>query len=288
MDRRQIIGVSLLALIIGVNVGVWYLFHQPTRNQFYDNREMLRNQRVSEWEEMPSVSFEEASGALTELFSPIATNANNNDKPINDRVVSFDRLEEVERVDLLTAIEGAVTAIAANDTVSLISYMSERGLELDKRLLSQRLLKTGGAKHPAHKKGSSKQLSTVKEILQIDPHWGAIVPDATMINVWQPVSLRHVSIVQLGQTESWLWGKDTVYPTLFKADPTFEQVSMINLAMLADVRVLVEYDETLDQERSPYFIRFWRSEKQAKWQPMVLKLVRTNSDDDENTPMVIF
>lgn len=44
---------------------------------------------------------------------------------------------------------------------------------------------------------------------------------------------------------------------------------------IADVRLLVEHDGSMVNERALYFMRLWKPNDQAKWQPLAMKLVRT-------------
>jgi len=287
MDRRQLIGAVLATLLVVVNVAVWFVLRQPSDRRS-DTREILRDHLTSQWEDMPATSLDEVASELAQMFDSSDQLVESSNAVVYGNAVSFRTLVSAEKSDLIEAIGGAVSAIASGDPDTLVAYMADRGLEPDARSLSERLEQIGGDAHPAARSGPSKQLAALWELLSVDPHWGALVPEATSINVWKPWSMRHVSSTQLGRTESWLWGNDTVYHSLFRARPTFEQASLREPALLADVRVLIEFDARLKQERSPYFFRFWRSEKRAMWQPLVLKLVRTRSDAADSNPPILF
>lgn len=92
-------------------------------------------------------------------------------------------------------------------------------------------------------------------------------------------------MVQLGRNESWVWGNEKIYLPSFTSSPTFEQVSRSNPALLADVRVLIEHDDRLDNIRSPYFMRFWYAEEFKQWRPLALKIVWTG---DKEAPASLF
>lgn len=287
MDRRQLIGVVLATLLVVVNVAVWFALRQPS-NKMFNSREVLRDQLTSEWENMPAASLDDVANALAQVFDLSDPQEQSRNVAGYAQAFSFRILTNAEKSDLIEAIGGAVSAITSSNSDALVAYMADRGLEPDSRALSESLEQLGGDAHPAAKSGSSKQLAAIWELMNVDPHWGALVPDATSIRVWKPRSMHHISVSQLGRTESWLWGNDTVYRSMFRARPTYEQASLREPAPLADVRVLIEFDARLKQERSPYFLRFWWSEKRAKWQPLVLKLVRTGSDAAGGTPPTLF
>ena len=286
MDRRQLIAVLLATLLVVANVSVWFLLRQPP-TRLTDTRDTLRDQRTSQWQAMPAAPLDEVTSTLTLMLassdpSEQSPNADGFAPPVSFRTISL-----AEKTDLIEAIGGAVSAIAANEPHKLITYMANRGLEPDARLLSDRP-QQADKEAPTAKTSPSKQLAALGKLRGIDPHWGNWVPEATRIHVWKPRSMRYVSMVQLGQTESWLWGKEIMQTSSFRARPTFRQAIRREPTLLADVCILIEFDASLEQERSPYFFRFWYSKEATKWQPLALKLVRTKSETPDRTPKILF
>jgi len=279
MQRRTLIGGGLAGLLFAGNVGVWYARRQPA-DEPPDTRDVLRERLESEWaglETTPLANAEEAIGKAVGVGVKIQDGAGN---AIVSRQVSFWALDEDEQRDLVDAVAGAVTAIAENDPGRVLRYMADRGLKPNPAAL-QRF-------EPSAARDPTQGFRTAWDAVGVEPHWDALVPGGTYLRVWRPRSLRHVSITQLGVNESWVWGAEALYPTVFTGRPTYEQVSRREPALLADARFVIQHDETLDHERSPYFLRFWHAEEAGQWRPLALKLVRTGGDPGEAGPVLLF
>lgn len=278
MNRRRLIGAGLVALLIAGNAAVYWYQRQPAKNP-PDRRQIIRRQILSDWDGLPSVPLAEATNALTRVIDSADPADEMARLAGGGRAIGFREIDEALRTDLIEAIGEAINAIGSATPEALVTYMDDRGLKPDRRLIAANLPPVDGGTPP-------RQLIAAWDQAGIDPHWEAVVPDAIAMNVYRPRSLRHVSLIFLGQTESWVWGNETIFPTIFGTRPTYEQVSRQKPALLADVRVLIEHDETLARERSPYFFRFWYAEDRKKWQPSVLKLVRT--EENGEAPTLLF
>jgi hypothetical protein len=252
MTRRQIIAAAAAVLLIAANGAVWYARRQPERTP-PNTRQVLRHQIIESWEDLPATPTTDAATALRQAITASGNLEQGRSRSGGGRSVSHRPPTTREQNDLLDAITGAVTAIVTADPDELAAYMKGRGL-----------------KPPAR----SPQTTSA-----IAPHCTGVVVGATEVYLWKPRSLLEVSMVQLGRNESWVWGNEKIYLPSFPSSPTFEQVSRTNPALLADVRVLIEHDDTLDNVRSPYFLRFWYAEEAKQWRPLALKIVWTGSNN---------
>ncbi|TWT94797.1 hypothetical protein Pla108_36470 [Botrimarina colliarenosi] len=275
MNRRQAIGFALVALVVVANVALWYARQEPVRRP-PNARATIHKQLTSHWRDLPARPIGEAKAAIGEALDFAAGSGPGRDAAEVRRVTSFQSLPDDSRADLLDALTGAVAAIAAGQPEALRSYMQARGMAVDAKAVGS----AGGA--------GREGFASLFAAEQVDPHWAAVVPEATSVRVWQPRSLRNVSMVQLGENESWVWDNETVIRSPFVSRPTFVEVSRRDPAMLADARVLIEHDDALKNERSPYFFRFWRCETPPQWRPLALKLVRTTGEKSEAAPVILF
>jgi hypothetical protein len=258
MTRRQIIAAAAAVLLIVANGAVWYARRQPERTP-PNTRQVLRHQIIESWEDLPATPIADAATALREAITASGSLERGRNAAGFGRGITYRPPTSREQDDLLDAITGAVTAIVTANPDELAAYMKGRGL-----------------KPPAR----SPQNNTA-----IAPHCTGVVVGATEVYLWKPRSLLEVSMVQLGRNESWVWGNEKIYPPSFTSSPTFEQVSRSNPALLADVRVLIEHDDSLDSVRSPYFLRFWYAEEAKLWRPLALKIVWTG---DNEAPAALF
>lgn len=286
MSRRQGIAAALAVLLVVANGAVWYIKRQPSKAP-PNTREILRDQLTPIWEDLTVRPLSEAEDALAETFRASEHWMEGRDASGFGHGVAHRPLNDAEKADLIDAMSGALAAIAAADPGVLASYMTGRAMKPNPREM-KRVLGELDAPSAAATNDPKKLLAAIKELRQADAHWSALAPGATMVNVWKPRSMRNISMVQLGRTESWIWGNQSVYQPLFAGSPTFEQVCRREPPLLADIRVLIEHDDALDHERSPYFFRFWYSEEPRKWQPLALKLVRTAGEGAEGTPVIFF
>jgi hypothetical protein len=258
MTRRQIIAATAALLLIVANGAVWYARRQPERTP-PNTRQVLRHQIIESWEDLPATPIADAATALRQAITASGSLEKGRNTSGIGRAVSHRPPTSREQDDLLDAITGAVTAIVAANPDELAAYMKGRGL-----------------KEPARSQPTTSAIA---------PHCTGVVVGATEVYLWKPRSLLEVSMVQLGRNESWVWGNEKIYLPSFTSSPTFEQVSRSNPALLADVRVLIEHDDSLDNIRSPYFLRFWYAEEAKQWRPLALKIVWTG---DNEAPAALF
>lgn len=282
MSRRTLVGGALAVIVLAANYAVWRAGREPGAASGGDPRRALRRELSAEWESADSVPLDAAPAALSTAIG----GATPGEGALGfGEQVSWWALPESQRLDLAEAVAGAVAAIAARSPEALREYMAGRGVELDAKALRDPRL-------PAPKAPSAtaaRRFDELWEAAGADPRWAAVVPQATRVTVWVPRSSRHVSPIQLGRRESWAWKNETLYRSLFDSAARFERAGVSGRVRLADVRVVVEHDGSLDRERSPYFFRFWRSEEGAKtWRPLALKVVRTPEEDSPVTPAIFF
>jgi hypothetical protein len=258
MTRRQIIAAAAAVLLIVANGAVWYARRQPERTP-PNTRQVLRHQIIESWQDLPATPIADAADAIRQAIAASGSLKPGQNASGFGLSVAHPPLSSRSQADLIEAITGAVRVISAADPDELAAYMKGRGL-----------------KNPARTQQASGAIAS---------HIEGVVPGATEVYLWKPRSLLEVSMVQLGRNESWVWGNEKIYLPTFTSSPTFEQVSRSNPALLADVRVLIEHDDSLDNIRSPYFLRFWYAEEAKQWRPLALKIVWTGNN---NAPELMF
>lgn len=283
MGRRQVVGLALAAAVIIGNVLVWYARQGPVE-RIPDTRGVIRSQAASEFRSAVVVPIEGVTATFRQTLTESGKLEIGRNAAGFGEAYSFKTLSDASRNDLINTLGGAVAALATGKADALIDYMTDRGMKLDRRSLGE-----ASAEFGLPPTGSpEKQAFAVWDRVGIEPRWSHWAPGETTIHVWKPRSLRHVSMIQLGRNASWVWGNETVFRSFFTTSPSFEQASRREPTPVADARVLIEHDASLDQERSPYFFRFWYSEKVAAWRPLALKLVRAADDPLTNPPQLLF
>lgn len=258
MNRRQLIAAAAAVLLVAANGAVWYARRQPERTP-PNTRQVLRARLVESWEDLPATPIADATDALRQAITASGSLKPGQNASGFGLSVAHPPLSSRSQADLIEAITGAVGVISAADPDKLAAYMKSRGL-----------------KNPARTQQASGAIAS---------HIEGVVPGATEVYLWKPRSLLEVSMVQLGRNESWVWGNEKIYLPSFPSNPTFEQVSRSNPALLADVRVLIGHDDSLVNVRSPYFLRFWYAEEAKQWRPLALKIVWTG---DNEAPKALF
>lgn len=288
MTRRQLFATLVAIAVIAANVAVWYARKEPD-GRITDSRDVRRQQLISRWDPLPVVPFDGVVGTLSTLMEVESHLRLGRNAAGFGASAAVRDLEDAVRVDLAQAVGDALATIAGNDPEQVLRYMAARGLEPHRPSLLSSTPAGNQEDKPQRTSDPTALFKAYWERSQVDPHWAGWVPAATKLNVWKPLSLRQVSMVQLGRNESWLWGNETIFPALFRGTPAYRQVSMRKPALLADVMVLIQHDGSLGGERSPYYFRFWRSDpEQPKWQPLAIKLVRIDPADDAPPPVIAF
>jgi hypothetical protein len=270
MTKRQLITWGLLLLVIGANLAVWYFYDRDPPETFA-SRDVVRSQLSDAWVDAESISVSDVAGAMKQL----AEVADQREPVVGGEFVSFTTLAAESRQDLVTAIGDLVVAMSNDDPSQLLSYMRIRGMKLDEQRLDEAMQQSHQLEIAKIRGRAEAKFEKLWRHPATGSHWVGLVPKATNIRVWKPPSIRYVSIVQLGETASWVWGNERLYESMFVSQPSFEQVNTRETTPIADVGLLIEHDASMENERGLYFIRLWKPNDQAKWQPLAIKLVRT-------------
>lgn len=280
MQRRTLLGVAAAVLVVGANAVVWFLQREPDVAP-PDTRGLIRDQLIASWRGLPSAPLAEATEAIGAAIDATSDQSTTPDAPELRRFVSFRTLTPDQRDDLVRAAGDLVSAIGSRDAASLLAYARDRGLRPVSEAFRERAIAIG--------RPDATDLEELLADPATDPRWAGVVPAATYVRAWRPHALRRVSLMHLGRSAAWAWGNETVFGSLFASSPTFVQASQPEVAVLADVRVVIEYDESLDNHRGPCFFRFWLSDKDNRWRPIALKIVRTDGPPaGDAAPAIVF
>lgn len=270
MTKRQLITWGLLLLVFGANLAVWFFYNRDPPEAFA-SRDVVRSQLSDAWIDAESIPMSDVSAAMKQL----AEVADQPEPVVRGEFVSFNTLAAESRQDLVSAIGDLVVALSSDDPIQLLSYMRIRGMKQNEERLDEAMQQSDQQETTKPRGRAEAKFEQLWRNPATGSHWVGLVPNATYILVWRPPSIPFVSIVQLGETASWAWGNEKLYESVFVSRPSYEQVNKRETTPIADVRLLIEHDESMKHERALYFIRLWKPSDQAKWQPLAIKLVRT-------------
>jgi len=274
MTNRRLITWVLLLLVIGGNLAVWYFYDRDPPETFA-SRDVVRSQLSEAWVDAESIPMSDVAGAMQQLAEVTVQR-----EPVVGRseFVSFYTIDMESRQDLVAAIGELVVAMSDDDPSQLLSYMRSRNMKLDEKRLDNFIQQSDQNETAGNRGPAEEKLEKLWRHPETGSHWVGVVPNATYIRVWKPPSIRHVSIVQLGETASWVWGNEKLYKSVFVSRPSFKKANTRETTPIADVRLLVEHDGSMENERGLYFIRLWKPNSQTMWQPLAIKLVRIASE----------
>lgn len=194
------------------------------------------------------------------------------------------RLTAKQAADLELAILGLVVAYRDNEPADVLAYMRERGEKLER---SRRERMEAGIS-----KSRQRDLSALSDdefyvkawtLFHCDPHWHGLVASESRWQTWdgRGTSTEEIRRIELDPLNNPL-SDAAILSQLFRGDVTSqhnfapmegsldEELGGDEAVVLADVKLIVQLDQTLANERVAYIVRFWFNRAAGKWQPIAL------------------
>lgn len=228
------------------------------------------------------------SGSLTRIDSPNLATAvksipNGNCLPLPVGGVPWiEPLPDACSADLQAAIVGLLKAYEADDSQIFVDYMHDRGQHFSKskREAYEKVLRRKGNQRSAEL--TDEQVFVEFWNLGRTQAWRAIAVDSSCVQIWngKAASLKTLSQFANGNEDD----KDSaagllarmrhaiVFRSTFVSDAGSiqeEHEMAVNL-ILADVRLIVEYEKESKSMRVPYLVRLWFNRTLNRWQPCCL------------------
>jgi hypothetical protein len=103
-----------------------------------------------------------------------------------------------------------------------------------------------------------------------------VVEDAGHFCLWRCRDPAEIGKFPLGNTDTKIFRNVTNYAHLFRpAVSFFEACKQAENVLVADIGVVIQHDDFMKRERSPYFFRFWFSDHDKFWHPISMTQVST-------------
>lgn len=197
--------------------------------------------------------------------------------------VDLDSLAEETRTDLNAAIVGLIKAYCSElQTTAVISYMKERDEKLYPVLMRtvretlQRRLKLTEDDLKAMSDEDVFRLSVGDDSRS---HWAGLQPEESSVEVWKTTDkLKQQTMQEFGQEYRAIFSGMSHYNHFFRPKTSIDDELKNNgNVLIANVKLLVRFDNRLNNTPAPYFVRLWFCTVDKKWHPY--QLVRSEVGD---------
>ena len=191
-------------------------------------------------------------------------------------------LTAAQSSDLANAIVEFLLAYHSNDPLRVFSYMETRGEKLDDE--RRNLLARGVARRSTR---DLSQLSASEFYVEawkhfkMNSHWHGLAGEEC---TWQPWNGRGMAVDEIRQIETdplsnplstaavlsqLFQGNSVSQPNFIPAKGSLaEELTTSEPVILADVTLVIQLDQSLNDERVAYIVRFWFNRTAKQWQPI--------------------
>ena len=278
--RNAVLGSAVSAAVLAVSVSA----QQNRSRRSAEEVEQLQHKQaelLAAWEKEEVEPLD--SRDLAKIVSSI-TDKGTLPIPENGTKVGLDSLAVETRNDLNHALVGLLHAYCSElQTTAIIAYMKERNEQMDDAHLDK--LKSIVQQNLKLSNDDVKAL-TAEDLFRlfrgddVQSHWAAIQTNESCVRLWKTSEVLSKDVLDEFGKEYW-----PVFPGVAKYHHNFrpktsldDEVRNNGSALIADVKLLIRFDDKLFSRSAPYFVRFWFCTADKKWHP--LQLVRTDAGDD--------
>ncbi|HUY92422.1 MAG TPA: hypothetical protein VMV10_27010 [Pirellulales bacterium] len=246
-------------------------------------REAMANAWIAEWNSSNAIPIMSA-----ELPAAIASLKGGNCLPVQSPgvAVNFKALDNAQVEDLNAAITGFLRAYAAGDAEAVIRYMHDRGKRFDssRRHFLEKGMKSKG--ETDFERLSNEELyARAWKVKNGGAHCESLVADCSCRQVWDGMKLpanevhgftRHgidhpdAPAVYLGRIMN--GSRSSAHFWAPERGSIDEELRGKLPVLLADVKLVLGYDDEFYDERAPWLVRFWYNRAARKWQPICLEV----------------
>lgn len=293
MRRRSILIIGIV-IVVAINALLFYRrFSQQSGPDGMQQAELNSEERaaelakkdataeslIAEWNQGQVTSL--ASESLPEMVAAMPSDGCLT-VTMEAPAISASSLSPPQLSDLNLAITGLLQAYGKNDPSAVTNYMHERGKEFNDRLL------------PLLKKSLSRRGQTDLEELsddtiyarmwkafQLSSHWNGLIAASSCRQIWDGRSLTVEQITNLDENESTnpssaaavlygiFRGSNVVRHHFAPVEGTLdEELGGDEPVLLADVKLIVQFDDDRFNAKAAYLVRFWFNRTAGKWQPI--------------------
>lgn len=287
MSKRSMTAIVVVALVINAFV-LWSQRRPKVRH--IDSRS-ARVETLSKWESLSVTPFTESTENLANALRKYASRECVDLPP--KWLVPFDDLSPPQQDDLLKTAAELLNCYSKSDGGELVKYMQTRNENLVPKLKLAAIESLVTSQ--VVEQTEAENLSDL-EIIQkawtnehCNTGWQAIAHDGGHLCIWRCKGCDPKSMQTLGTTDNRVFHAQAVSTHLFEPKFSFTQAHEDpEGVLLADIKVLIQHDDTFKKERSPYFIRFWFSTDDQLWHPFHLVHVRVTPPARSNPVNIMF
>lgn len=236
---------------------------------------------ITEWNEAEVTSLQSE-----DLAKAVQVISSKNCRKMPKGAAAIDRgsLSPYQDADLNSAIIGLLKAYGASNPIAVIDYMRDRGKSFDSRLQPV-LKKTLSRRGQSDLEGMSDSDLYIRlwKTLKIQSQWSGVVASESCVQLWDGNNIAADQITQFDWNEATNPGAmETELKGVFRGIETLrhhfdtvkgsleKQLIGDRPVLLADVRLIIEFNESKFNEKAAYLCRFWFNSNADKWQPIVL------------------
>lgn len=283
--------MTLIAVVVILAVNAWVLWSQRRTRVQHIDRDKLRAEKLLEWEAAPVNSLTETTSMLAGALRDY--NRNSCSDVQKSLQVSFDQLSPAQLDDLLITTAELLACYYKSDGAELVTYMQSRNerLSTQSRKAAIDSLISSQVVNPA-------DIDAMTDLEIIDKAWKnehcttgwkAIAHDAGCLCLWRCKGCDSKSMQTLGASDTRIFQAQAVSNHLFEPEWTFNEAhKQPEGVLIADIKVLIQHDSNLKNERSPYFIRYWYSEADQLWHPFHFVHVRAGKTTTTSPVSILF
>ncbi len=288
--HKALIFTVAFILAIGLLAAKSILFRQhPDYSAEAQRRKKERTARLLDWQSKPTLPI--LSPQLEHAVETLLATDSCMETPPTSIPVALSELTQMQLRDLQAAVKGILTAYATNTAEAVMAYMDERDeVPAPHRtpVLKDILVKGNRITPTALNVKNDKDIFvTFWNVVKCDSHWSAVLQDTGCIRVWRTSKpFAHDVMQSLGTTDNVVFQAIATYPHNFipKSAP-MEALLTSGPILMADVKVVIQYDKRLLNEPRPHYIRFWYDPCGNRWHPLALAVILTV---DRHYPSILF
>lgn len=287
--HRPALWIAIVAVVVVNGAILWNRLQRPYEPiPIADKGEVAQ---ILEWEPLPVVSLAQPLPEVEEALTSYRFDLCPED--LNGSKVALDQLAPSEKEDLFAAIATLLQCYLQSSPTALMTYMEGRKEKFNPQIMD--LVKKEKIDNGLISREELTRLSDKDFFVKVwdwhkcHTYWDSVVERAGYVCVWRSRDAAETRQRPVGKPMKRIFRNITNYAHLFQPAATFEQAcGQPEGALVAEAMVLIQHNDVLKKERSPYFLRFWFSDQDKMWHPLSLSHVQANSRRMGETTDLLF
>jgi hypothetical protein len=234
-----------------------------------EERQAEKTRRIQFWLSQPTVLLQ--SPDLEMAVDAVLRSDDCISVPRIGQLLQLNDLKDAQKTDLKVAITGILRAYGSNDPDTIYDYRISRKEHLSEemaRFIKGRMLEQGLSSQNSE---TPKALFSLcwKKLQKCRTHLKSLVTNSGCAAIWKlTVPIPPNLTVNFGQEDNVVFGDHVGHrPYCFTADSATPEscLDRDGLILMADVKVVLQYDEDRLNEPRPHYFRFWYDTANQRW-----------------------